>query len=59
MKIILLRDKGQARAIRLSRQTAVGLGLALLAAICLSSYYLVDRLGRKYAIVVASKLSLL
>ncbi len=42
MKIILLGDKGDARAIRLSRQTVVVGALALLVGLALGSYFLVD-----------------
>lgn len=45
MKIILLREKGRARAIRLSRQVGLAGGLTCLMALVLGGYYLFDRLS--------------
>lgn len=44
MKIILLREQGRSRAIRLSRRTVAASGVALLLTCLVGGYYLVDKL---------------
>ena len=46
MKIILLREKGTSRALRLSRQTAFVMSFVILLAVVLSGYFVVERLTR-------------
>ncbi|MEZ5552543.1 MAG: M23 family metallopeptidase [Pseudomonadales bacterium] len=46
MKIILLREKGTSRALRVSRQTVFVLALAGVLALSLSGYFVIERLTR-------------
>lgn len=46
MKIILLREKGRSRAFRVSRRSAVVIGVVLLTASALGSYHALDLLTR-------------
>ena len=46
MKIILLREKGTSRALRISRQSAFVLSVVVLLAVALSGYFVVERLTR-------------